>query len=79
MRRPGETLSLSRSEAARIADAMAPLIARYGSRRRTAAETGLSQGTIQAAVSRRASLRITRGTLDAISEVTGLDTRGMGA
>ena len=75
----GESVSISRSEIRSLADALAPLIARFPSRARAAESMGLSDGSIAKIVRRPASLSISRVVLDDLGRATGIDTSRFGA
>jgi hypothetical protein len=73
------SVMLSRSEACAMADAVKPLVDRYGSRKAAAVELKLTESAIQKAVSRKTSLTITRSLLNDIMRITGLDTTRFGS
>lgn len=78
-RKRGESLMLSRSEIARLADALAPIIAQYPRRDLAAKAIGISDGTIAKLTRRLGALSISRTVVDDVGRAVGIDVSGFGA
>ncbi len=72
-----EALELCRSEVGHVADAIEVIALRYGTRRRAAAETGVSIHLMTKMVKRSASERATRAILSPLAEAHGVTVDGL--
>jgi hypothetical protein len=71
-------VTLSRTEARKLADVFAPIVRQHGSRSKAAEALGVSESVLQKAVCGRAGTAMHRDTLATLARVGGLDTKGWG-
>ena len=67
-------IQLSRSQTAAVADALEPLLAKYGSRAGIALALGVKLSAVQKMMARKASTEVRRDNFDAIVQKIGVDT-----